>query len=191
MGALRWASIVAACVLAAGCFHHRAFLPGVIDMRTDGSGLPTNTRVKPDPRQVRSGSEALAEGAGVSASGGEVSVEDRHYWIVGSIPIYNESPTPELQAALTASGALTELQVGEQEAVLDVVAATFVPIVFPLASWALPSYTFTARAHARRLSPGPVDAAAPPSQAPPVTAGSKPPKDDLREPPPAVAQVTP
>jgi hypothetical protein len=135
-----------------GCFHHQAHLPGVIDMRSDGSGLPAPapaTRGAPvDRKIVRPGSEALVEGAGLTVVGRDLTIEDRHYWIFGSIPIYNESPTPELQAALRVGGAVTTIEVGEEIDVVGILAATFVPFVLPAASWVLPPHTFRAKGRA-------------------------------------------
>jgi hypothetical protein len=137
-------------LLTGGCFHHQTHLPGVIDMRTDGSGLPPPAKptATTDRKIARPSSEALVEGAGLSLAGRELSVEDRHYWIVGSIPIYNESATPELQAALNVGGAVTKLEVGEEIDAIGIIAASFVPLVLPVAGWVLPPYTFRATGRA-------------------------------------------
>jgi hypothetical protein len=150
---MKWALVVivfAAAVSSAGCFHHQAHLPGVIDMRTDGSGLPAPAKPKTstDRKVTRPSSEALVEGAGLSLAGRELSIEDRHYWIFGSIPIYNESPTPELQAALDVGGAVTTIEVGEDMDAIGVLAAMFVPLVLPVTAWVLPPYTFHAKGRA-------------------------------------------
>lgn len=147
---------------SAGCFHHQTYLPGVIDMRTDGSGLPSATAPATiDSKVARSGAEAFAQGAGVAQVGGDVvTVEDRHYWVFGSIPIYNESPTPELLAARDLGGALNRVEVGESMGVIDIVASIVVPLVIPATGWVLPSHTFHAsgRAAVYRTTKPPVDA---------------------------------
>jgi hypothetical protein len=147
---VRAALCVVIFALSSGCFHHQAHLPGVIDMRTDGSGLPApaKTTAPTDRRVTRSSSESLAEGAGLSVAGRELTIEDRHYWIFGSIPIYNESPTPELRAALHVGGAVIAIQVGEEIDAVGILAASFVPLVLPAAAWVLPPHTFRASGRA-------------------------------------------
>lgn len=142
--------VVAWAVAASGCFHHQTHLPGVIDMRTDGSGLPPPAKpvTTTDRKVTRLSSEALAEGAGLTVAGRELTVEDRHYWIFGSIPIYNESPTPELQAAQNVGGAVTSIEVGEEIDAIGILAASFVPLVLPAAAWVLPPHTFRAKGRA-------------------------------------------
>ncbi len=142
--------VLVAAVSGSGCFHHQAHLPGVIDMRTDGSGLPSpaKPRTTTDRKIARPSSEALVEGAGLTLAGRDLTIEDRHYWIFGSIPIYNESPTPELQAALNVGGAVTTIEVGEDIDPIGILAVTFVPLVLPVTAWVLPPYTFRAKGRA-------------------------------------------
>lgn len=141
-----------AAVGSGGCFHHQAHLPGIFDMRTDGSGLPppASTAVV-EPRHAHPGVEGLVQGAGVSVVGSDVSVEHRFYWLLGAIPIYNQSPSPSLEAALPAGGALTRVEVGETQTPLDVAVGFLVPTVFPAATWILPTWTFVAHAQATSL----------------------------------------
>ena len=138
----------------AACFHSQAVLPGVIDMRTDGSGLASASSPVVASKQARGGAEALALGAGLSVVGDKLTVEDRHYWIIGSVPIVNDSPTPELEAALAAGYGLTSVNVGEEIDAIDLIAGIFAPLVFPVSSWVLPPHTFTARARVVAAPPG-------------------------------------
>ena len=155
----------AALVSSAGCFHHQAYLPGVIDMRTDGSGLPAaRAAATSNPKLARAGVEALAQGAGVARVDSEITVEDRHYWIFGSVPIHNDNPTPELVAARDVGGALTGVQIGEALDVIDVLASIAVPLVLPVTAWVLPSHTFHARGRAATWRTAPADERVAPEQ---------------------------
>jgi hypothetical protein len=149
---LRILGLVPVLCAAGACFHHQAYLPGVIDLRSDGSGLrAAGTHLKDDPRVTRTGADALTQGAGLSIVGNEMRIEERHFWLAGSIPILNESPTPELEAALAAGGALTHLEIGEELGAIDAVAYLFVPMVVPMSGWVLPSYTWVARGRPARI----------------------------------------
>ena len=128
------AVLLVASAIVGGCFHHQAYLPGVIDLRTDGSGLPAPTRPPAtDPRQTRSGVEAYLTGEGLSVTGADVDIEDRHYWVVGMIPVVNDSPTPEIAAAQAASDAMVRLEIGEELDVLSLIGSIVAQLVVPVA----------------------------------------------------------
>lgn len=176
---------MAACL--AGCFHHQAYLPGVIDLRTDGSGLPTATRPPTvDPRQTRSGVEGYVTGEGLTVAGADVDVEDRHYWIAGLIPVINDSPTPEIAAALASSDALVQLEIREELDIVSVVGALIAQLVVPVTAWVAPPWSFGLHAKAVATRTGAPTGAASASAAPPLPAAAPPPT-----PPPAPAALPP
>ncbi len=170
--------------LASGCFHHQAYLPGVIDMRTDGSGLAAPGKLTTsDPRQTRSELEAVALGQGLTLAGADVSVDDRHFWVIGLIPVFNDSPTPEVEAALATAGAMTRLEVVEEVDALSVVGSMIARFLFPISAWVTPPWTFRLNARAAVTdAASPPDLRAPPPAAPPAALPHHVP--DVADPPP-------
>ncbi len=94
----------------AGCNHITTRVPGVLDLRSDGSGAPAESQ--PAKAESRTGFDAILWGDGVQGSG-SVTVVDRKYWLIkGLFPIANESATEEIAAA-TGDGALRNVHIGE------------------------------------------------------------------------------
>lgn len=161
---------VAVVALSSGCFHHQAYLPGVIDMRTDGSGLPPSPKLAPsDPRQTRNQLEGVALGQGLTVAGADVTVDDRHFWVVGLIPIFNDSPTPEVEAALATAGTMTRLEIVEEIDALSLVGSMMARFVLPISVWVTPPWTFrlSARAAGSDAPVAPPLALPPPGGLPP------------------------
>ncbi|MCC7070930.1 MAG: hypothetical protein IT383_06395 [Deltaproteobacteria bacterium] len=172
--------------LASGCFHHQAYLPGVIDMRTDGSGLPAPGKLAPsDPRQTRNQLEGVALGQGLTIAGSDVTVDDRHFWVVGLIPIFNDSATPELEAALATAGTMTRLEIVEEVDALSVVGSMIARFFLPISAWVTPPWTF--KLYARAAGSGPAPAFAPlpaPEPVAPLLAPPQPAVPDISDLPP-------
>ena len=115
MRALRGtAFVVVVNLCAGGCTHITTKVPGVLDLRSDGS-LEEKAK-KPDA--PRGGLDGLLWGSGVTGDAAVV-VEDRKYWIVGLVPVFNESATEEIAQALGGK-ALASPKIGERYALADV-----------------------------------------------------------------------
>ncbi len=134
--------VLCAAASSTGCYRYVTRLPGVVDLRTDGEGAERATEVRIDPDTRREGIAALALGGGAELRAGHVSVEERHYWFLGAIPILNTSARDEVAAAVGASGALRRVTIGEEMSAFDAFMAV-VGRLLPLAQYVLPSYTFS------------------------------------------------
>jgi hypothetical protein len=172
-------ALVALALLASsGCFRYRTHVPGVIDMRTDAALVPVaRARVK-DVRE--SELLLLVGGRGVSSRGQQLIIEDRHFWVAGLIPLFNTDARDELAVLVDATGAARDLQIGEGQTAIDVLAALVLPNFVPLISYVLPSYTFHAHGTPIKLpSAPPVDDIAPPRrETPPESAPLPAPVDE-------------
>jgi hypothetical protein len=128
-----------------GCSHYQYVLPGMLDMRTDGNaGTPSSVK-QPSGPTSRTGTQVYVDGEGVRVTGSDVSIQDRHYFLLGVFPIYNDDPRSELNAAVGLADAIVDVQVGEEMTTTDVVGGMIVRTVFPMASWITPSWTFLAK----------------------------------------------
>ena len=105
-------------VAATGCLHTTTKVPGVLDMRTDGSGAASRTVSVKDPELAREGFGSFLWGSGVQGTK-EIAVEDRKWWIIDLIPMFNESATEEIKAGL-GSGAIRNVKIGDQLQLMDV-----------------------------------------------------------------------
>ena len=120
---------IAAIVVAfsfTGCLHTTNVLPGVLDMRTDGSGAAAGTPVPASA--ARTGFDGFAYGNG-GTGGTDVVIEDRAHFAIALVPIFNESSTEEWQAAL-GDGALTNIVIADQFSVMTFV-VSFVKGLIP------------------------------------------------------------
>ena len=99
---------------SSGCYHITTHMPGVLDLRSDASEAPTDSKPSKD---ARSGFDGILWGDGVDGAG-TVSVDDRKYWVLGLFPVANESATEEVQSAV-GDGALRNITVGEQVTPVD------------------------------------------------------------------------
>lgn len=183
-------ALLTASTMLSGCFHHQAYLPGVIDLRTDGTGLPAPAQPPvADTRQTRSGVERYVIGEGLTVAGTDVDIEDRHYWVVGLIPLANDSPAPEIAAAQASSDALIRLEIGEELDALSLIGAIVAQLVVPVVAWVAPPWSF--RLHAKAVTtrpagvtplPQPMPTPGPPMPPPAAPAPSPPPP--VNPPPP-------
>jgi hypothetical protein len=147
------AGIVA--LLSTGCFRYQTRIPGVIDLRTDGAALPPDSEVQHYPPEIkRDEATGIIAGKGLVSNGHQVRIEDRSFWVLGLIPIYNQSIAEELQATLNSGGSqkgLRKLTLKEEVGLMDVGLHVVVRICFGPASWLVPTWTMSARAERVRL----------------------------------------
>lgn len=132
-------------LVASGCFRYQTRVPGVVDLRSDGSEVPRAApRPPPDGKLSRTDAFSLLEGEGVRVEGSGVSVEDRHVFARGLIPVWNTSAEEELAAALALGGGLAEVELGEEVGLLDIgisLVASCLPVIGFVG---LSTYTFHA-----------------------------------------------
>ncbi len=126
-----------------GCNRHAMRLPGVVDMRTDGTGAePGKVDLTTVSQHVRPEFSGLMEGEGIGVRGPEITVEDRAYWLIRVIPVYNNSIDEELQGMLEASGGgVRNLHLGEEFMFIDWALSVVAQFIFPLTAWVLPPFT--------------------------------------------------
>lgn len=103
--------VLAALGFSSGCHHLTTNVPGVLDMRTDGSAATAA------PRKAgvgeRTGFDGIMYGEGVQGTS-ELKVTDRKYWACSLVPVLNESATEEITTAVGPNGALRNVKIGEQ-----------------------------------------------------------------------------
>lgn len=106
-------------LLSSACHHVTTKVPGVLDLRSDGSeAAVAKDAPKTSEETARTGFGAIMNGDGVTGTS-NVSIVDRKYWIIGLIPIMNESATEEIQAAM-GDGAMRNVKVGDSFTVTDI-----------------------------------------------------------------------
>jgi 2-oxoglutarate dehydrogenase E2 component (dihydrolipoamide succinyltransferase) len=134
------AAIVAVTASVPGCRSFEANVPGVLDLRSDGSAAaPATDKLAPNPETTREGVGGILTGNGVQANGADVTIEDRHWWFIGLLKIINPSMKEEMAAAL-GKGAMKNVHVGEQEAFVDAgitIGMTVVSGIIPFIGWGL------------------------------------------------------
>ena len=81
--------------------HISSEVPGVLDLRSDGSAAPIETAaVPPSDASARGGLGGFFLGDGTTAIGAEAKIVDRNHYIIALLPIINASSKEEWQAAL-------------------------------------------------------------------------------------------
>jgi hypothetical protein len=138
---------------ASGCFRYQTRIPGVIDLRSEGAGLsgePAKNAENPDV--TRDAATAILAGDGLKATGTRVAIEDRTFWVLGLIPIYNPSMHEELSAALGHGHGLRHLKIKEQVGIMDVGITLLVRLCVGAAGWLVPTWTLSATAERVRLT---------------------------------------
>lgn len=188
------AAIVAVLTTGAGCRSFTANVPGVLDLRSDGSQASVANDKLPPGEHTRDGVGGFMFGNGAQATGADVTVEDRHWWAIGLFTIMNPSIKEEMQAAL-GKGAMRKVYVGEELTFMDAgltigmgIVAGIIPgvngILIPLVQAITPPMTSrfsgqrisTSGAAAGEATPPPTDPAPPPADgtAPPTDAAPAP-----------------
>lgn len=175
--------LLCASLLGGGCFRYQTRVPGVLDLRSDAAEVPRAATEEPNDDEItREKGLAFLEGEGVRTEGAVVTVEDRHYFLRGIVPVWNTSAHEELHAALALGGGLAEVEIGEEQGAIDV-AIGLLASFLPFAGYLAPSvFTFHARGEALALD----DRAATPSEpwtSPPPPAALPPPPPVLEEQP--------
>lgn len=106
----RLAPLLAVLAFGVGCNHITTKVPGVLDLRSDGSDAAVDSTA---PKEApRAGFDGLLWGDGVQGSG-QVTVVDRKYWLLNLLAMGNESATEEINAAM-GDGGLKGVTIGEQ-----------------------------------------------------------------------------
>jgi hypothetical protein len=117
------APLVAFVLVAAassGCTHITSTLPGVLDLRSDGSEAPPNTDSIPLSDATREGVGGFFLGTGATGSG-DVKIENRETFLgLGLIFIHplNGDVDDEWNAVLGKDGAARNVSVGEQLSIM-------------------------------------------------------------------------
>ncbi len=172
-------AVLVASLASTGCYSFTANVPGVLDLRSDGSAATPLTAEKlPVGETSREGFGSFFTGAGAQATGADVTIEDRHWWVLGLFNIVNTSAKEEMQAAL-GKNAMKNVYVGEQMTLIDG-AITIVPnIIGSVLSWTgigaliyifdlfTPPMTFQASGTRIAASAGADMATPPPTDTPP------------------------
>ncbi len=123
--------LVLAAALSSGCMHTTSKLPGVLDLRSDGSGAaPENDAVKTTPEVTRDGLGGWLTGEGLKVTGDKVVIEDRQWHIIGLFPAFNDMGAAEY-AALPKGTTMRSVKVGDGLVGTDVILA----IAPSLVSW--------------------------------------------------------
>ncbi len=101
-------------VVLTGCFHTEVMLPGVLDVRSDGSSATANAALmKPVPDvTTRTGVSGIIYGDGATSTAAAVKVEDRQWFVLALVPVLNDMGAVELKAAI-GDGALRKTVVGD------------------------------------------------------------------------------
>lgn len=122
----RLAVVGALVTTVTGCFHYTANVPGVLDLRSDGSdAAPASGPIVVKEGVTRSGFDEILDGKGVQVNGSTVIVEDRHTWIgitslaPGMLLLFNGDSRPEMEVALGEKGALRNVYIGHRYDVMD------------------------------------------------------------------------
>lgn len=107
-------------LLCSACNHVTTKVPGVLDLRSDGSGATAAKEApKASPEMMREGFSGIMYGDGLAGTA-DVTIVDRKYWVLGLVPILNESATEEIQAAL-GDGAMRNVKIGDSETGTDII----------------------------------------------------------------------
>jgi len=173
-----------------GCFHYTANVPGVLDLRSDGSSAAPNEAALVGPTGAeqtdaageedaaspitRTGVSSLFAGDGIVEQGTQFTIEDRHWfiglttWAPGLFLISNPSATEELEAALGGE-AVRNLHLGHTVALTDVlltVGVGIVPVIGTCASVLVAPRPWTFTASGERIRAVRSAAVAPPVEPP-------------------------
>jgi hypothetical protein len=119
-------SLAAVCAVSAtGCLHITTKVPGVLDLRSDAAEVPANPK---PPTGARDGFDSILKGDGVQGKD-NVTLDDRKYWVIGLIPLRDDSGTELIQNATGDGGVLRNVTIGEQFTLLDSVGSVCVGAV--------------------------------------------------------------
>lgn len=149
--------------------HNTSKLPGVLDLRSDGSGAaPQNDAVKTSPEVTRDGLGGWMSGEGLKVAGDKVSIEDRQWHILGLFPAFNDMGAAEY-AALPKGMAMRGVKVGDAIGTTDVILQIVIGAI-PCVSCANVAPRMTVSVSGARVQGGggaAIEAAPPPDATPP------------------------
>src|SRR5688572_29461011 len=140
-------AVVAALVaVSTGCRHVTTKVPGVLDLRSDGSSAElAKDAPKTSPQLTRTGLDSIIYGDGVAVAGSDITIVDRKYWVLGLIGVLNESATEEISAAL-GDGAMKNVKVGDTYSPTNIlirIVGPAIPVVGQVLGWIVPPYDVT------------------------------------------------
>lgn len=163
-------ALAAASVAASACNHVTTKVPGVLDLRSDGTEAPAETSA---PAGGRSGFDSWISGAGLQGTS-QITIEDRKFWLLRLFTISNESATEEINAAMGPSGGLRSVTIGDTFSGTDLLLSMGIGLcTAPLAGiGGLVVPPFTATVSGTRIKGGVPEPAfeAPSSDSPPADA---------------------
>jgi hypothetical protein len=193
-------AVLALCAaLSTGCYSFTANVPGVLDLRSDGSQASVSSDKLPPGEHTRDGVGGFMFGNGLQpgAAPADVTIEDRHWWAIGLFTIMNPSIKEEVQAAL-GKGAMRKVYIGEEQTFMDIgltigmsIVAGIIPgvngILIPLVRAITPPMTSKLSGTRIAVSGAPAggEAMPPPTDPmPPPAEGTAPPTDAAPAPAP-------
>jgi hypothetical protein len=172
-----------------GCQHIDHNVPGVLDLRSDGSAVATQTTAI-DPKLKRDGTDAITGNDGLTGTpDGKFRLDERRVWVIGLIPIM-DSTNDELKDALPPGTGARQVVISEEITTIEVVAkvcGSYIPVVSFAAALLLP--TMSTAVAGQRIQLGVGQAAPPPPPAAMPAAMPAPPA--TLAPSPAPAPPTP
>ena len=123
--------LVLAVALGSGCLHTNTKLPGVLDLRSDGSDAATVTTAleKPDAEITRTGFGAIMWGDGLQVTGDKLALQDRQWHAIGLIPVFNDQLEAEYKA-MPQGTALRGVVIGDQLSLVDIALEIVPTVVF-------------------------------------------------------------
>jgi hypothetical protein len=123
--------LVLAVAMGSGCIHTNTKLPGVLDLRSDGSDAAPSTEPFKGTEEIsREGFGSYINGEGLKITGDKVVIEDRNWHLVGLVHIVGDMAAAEY-AALPKGTALRSVKIGDALTGTDVV----LEIVPSLLAW--------------------------------------------------------
>ena len=113
----RFVALVVVALASAGCFHVTSSIPGVLDLRSDGSEAPVEDKPLPTSDATRDGVGSFFLGSGAQG-GSNVKIENREHflglWVAFFIHPLNGDVDDEWSAVLANNGAARNVSIGEQ-----------------------------------------------------------------------------
>src|SRR5688572_23150247 len=103
-------------VLFAACSHYRTPIPGVLDLRSDGTGAPVATTPLA-PEAEREGLDSLMKGDGTKGKV-EVQVHDRGIWAL-RLMFLGDGASQEMSYVFRGRSALRNVSIAEEIGVGD------------------------------------------------------------------------
>ena len=132
--------LVAVGLFGGGCYTRTIRVPGVVDLRSTGADLVTDASVEPKPR---TGVASWLAGDGRVVDGSTVRLQDRRWWALGSVSVYDPGLNIGWHSLATKERAFCDVSIRESVTSTDVtlyILSKAVPVVNVLA-WTTPTFT--------------------------------------------------